>query len=269
MLQGAPVIGALFALDRLDVFALALLVAGNACLVGHVFVLNDWGGIETDARDPRRAAWTFMARGAGARDMAWLALLLLAAGLLLLSLLSFAAGVIGASIAGLSALYSLPAIRGKGIPLFNSALHLVGGALHFLLGYAAFGAIGAPALAISGFFGLVFTAGHFTHEARDHDGDRLNGIRTNAVVFGKRGGFLAGVALFGLAYLLLAALALRGLVPGLLAPLAGLAMVLHLLAAWRAWRAGLGYEALRGLQAVYRGLHAVIGLAMLATVPRW
>ena len=272
VLQGAPVIGALFSVGGFDLprlLALAVLVAGNMCLVGHVFVLNDWGGIATDGQDPRRAGWTFTAKGSNAAEMALLALGLLLAGLLLLGLLSPAAGFIGAGIAVLSGLYSLPAIGGKGIPLFNSALHLVGGALHFLLGYVAFAALSWRAVAISCFFGLVFTAGHFTHETRDHDGDRLNNIRTNAVAFGKRRSFLAGLALFSLAYVLLATLALNGLVPRVLALVACTALPLHLLAARRAFRAGLTFEAVRRLQVFYRRLHAVIGVVMLASVPPW
>ncbi len=272
VLQGAPVVGALCSIGKFDLaglVALAVLVAGNLCLVGHVFVLNDWAGIATDSQDPRRAAWTFTAKGAKAREMGVLALVLLLVGLGLLGLLSLGAGVIGGLIAVLSALYSLPGIGGKGIPLFNSALHLVGGVLHFLLGYAAFAALSWQAVAIGGFFGLVFTAGHFTHEARDHDGDCHNNIRTNAVAFGKRRCFLASLVLFSLAYVLLATLALLGLVPHVLTLVAGAALPLHLLAALRVLRAGLTFEGLRGLQTFYRRLHAIIGIVMLATIPPW
>ena len=269
VLQGAPVMGALFAIDSLSLALLlpfALLVAGNLCLVGHVFVLNDWAGIATDARDPRRAADTFVARGTAAAEMAGLALGLLAMALALLGALGTGAFVIGLLIALLSAAYSL---GGKGVPVFNSLLHLAGGALHFLLGTVAFTAISWPALAVSTFFGLVFAAGHFTHEARDHDGDRDNGIRTNAVAFGRQRGFFAGLVLFAASYGLLMMLALRGEVPAVLGAAALVAGTLHAAAALRAFRADLTFEALRRLQGVYRVLHAIIGLTMLATVPPW
>lgn len=269
MLQGAPVMGALFAIDHIavDLLApLALLLAGNLLLVGHVFVLNDWAGIATDARDPRRAARTFIARGIGAREMAALALGLLAASLALFAPIGVGAFAIGLLIALFSAAYSL---GGKGVPILSTALHLGGGALHFLLGAIAFAPVTGPALALSAFFGLVFAAGHFTHEARDHDADRDNGIRTNAVAFGRSRGFVAGLVLFGAAYALLVTLALRGEVPTVLGLVALAAGTVHLAAALRTLRGGLSFDSLRRLQGVYRALHAAIGVAMLATLPPW
>ncbi|RFB76497.1 UbiA family prenyltransferase [Methylovirgula sp. 4M-Z18] len=273
VLQGAPIIGALFALKTLSSAALVplvLLVAGNLCLVGHVFVLNDWAGIETDMKDPTRSARTFRTRGASPTEMGWLALALLVAALGLFGSLGWGAFTIGALIALLSALYSVPKLGGgKGVPLLSSILHLAGGVLHFLLGYAAVVSLSWGAVATGGFFGLVFAAGHLTHETRDHDGDRGSGIRTNAVAFGKQHSFFASLALFALAYLLLALLALNGIVPGPLAPAAMLGGALHGLAALRAFRAGLTFDGLRRLQAFYRRLHGAIGLLMLFTALPW
>ena len=272
VLQGAPVIGALFAISRLDssaLWALAVLVAGNACMVAHVFAVNDLAGIEGDARDPRRAGRTFIAKGANTRTMRWLAVLLLVAALLLFGVLNACVAGIGLAIAVLSALYSLPPVSGKGVPLLSSFLHLIGGILHFLLGFAVFLPVTGTAVAIGCFFGLVFAAGHLSHETRDHAVDQRNGIRTNAVAFGKRRGFLVSMTMFAVAYGVLAVLGLCGRVPVVLAVVAGVALVLHLLAARRAWRAGLGIDALSRLQRLYRGLHAAIGIAILITVPVW
>ncbi|WP_204310979.1 hypothetical protein, partial [Stenotrophomonas maltophilia] len=61
-LQGTPLIGAIFSIGALSVdhaIGLALLLAGNVCLMAHVFVLNDWSGIDGDIRDPNRARQTF------------------------------------------------------------------------------------------------------------------------------------------------------------------------------------------------------------------
>lgn len=271
VLQGAPLLGACFAMGSFTpgtLLTLAILVAGNVCLVAHVFVLNDWAGIEGDLKDPNRAARTFLAQGARRAEVLRLALALLALALLLFALIGAAAVAIALGIAALSALYSVPAIHGKGRPVFSSALHLLGGTLHGLLGYAAFAPVSARGIAIGCYFGLVFAAGHLTHEARDHDGDALNGIRTNAVAFGRRRGVLASLALFTLAYALLVALALAGVVPLVLAG-AALLYPLHLLATLQALRSGLDYDGLRRLQDRYRRIHAVIGLVMLVTVPPW
>jgi 4-hydroxybenzoate polyprenyltransferase len=267
VLQGAPLIGALFALRDFaagDLPQLAALVAGNLLLVAHVFVLNDWSGFHGDLKDPNRAARTFAAKDLDRAAVGYLALGLLAASLAILGMLGMTTLVFGLAIAGLSALYSAPGIHWKGRPLLGSALHVVGGALHFLLGYATFAAIDARGVGISAFFALVFTAGHLTNEARDPDGDALNGFRTNAVVFGRARSFLAGLVLFTAAYALLALLALRGLLPDLFAYAVAL-YPLHLAATLRARRAGLTFASLRRLQRVYRAIYALIGLLMVVT----
>lgn len=271
VLQGAPMIGVCFGMDAVNVdslLAVAALIAGNLCLVAHVFVLNDWAGIQGDLKDPNRAAWSFVAKGENSMRIGYLALILLVASLLLFSLLGTTAFAIACVIAALSAVYSLPGIHGKGIPVLNSLLHFFGGTLHFLLGFSAFSAISLHGVLIGCFFGLVFTAGHFTHETRDHDGDLRSGIRTNAVAFGKRRSFFAGFCLFSVAYGLLTVLALLEIVPAVLS-LAGAFYVIHLRASLRAWRSGLTFQGIRRLQTTYRNIHVVIGLAMLVTVPPW
>src|SRR5260370_9291335 len=193
--------------------ALAVFAAASCLLVAHIFVLNDWSGMSTGLRDPNKAAGVFATRGIGRREVGHLGLALLAASLLLFGQLGVRTLAIALAIAVLSALYSGPAYQAKGIPLLGSGLHLAGGVLHFLLGYSLFGAIDRRGLEIACFFALTFVAGHLTQEVRDYDGDRLNGIRTNAVIFGKARTFAAGLAGFTLAYILLAVLAARGLRP--------------------------------------------------------
>ncbi|WP_217578185.1 UbiA family prenyltransferase [Mesorhizobium sp. GbtcB19] len=261
-LQGTPLIGAVLSIGALtmnNMLDVAFVIAGNLCLVAHVFLFNDWSGIDGDVNDPKRAAGTFAAKGLSRSEVGYLAISLLALSLLLFAMVGETPFFVGLAIAGLSALYSAPGLHLKGTPIFSSALHLSGGALHFLLGYAAFSAIDVRGLLVSLFFALVFTAGHFTHEARDHAGDTLNGIRTNAVAFGKAQGFFAGLALFTAAYVLLVGLAFYGLVPRVLM-LAALLYPLHLTASLRALRAGLSFESLVALQRCYRVLYAIIGI---------
>ncbi|WP_095200429.1 UbiA family prenyltransferase [Mesorhizobium carmichaelinearum] len=267
-LQATPLIGAVFAIGSFSathVVALAVMMAANVCLVAHVFVLNDWSGIDGDLKDPDRADRTFAAKGLTRAEVGYLAGLLLAISLVLFGLLNARVVLFAVVIAALSALYSAPALHWKGSPLLNSVLHFVGGSVHFLLGYSAFGAIDARALAVSCFFGLVFTAGHFTHEASDHEVDRLNGIRTNAVAFGKARSFGAGLVLFILAYAFVAALGALRFVPPILIFAAGLIPV-HLLASFQTIRAGLTPQSLRRLQRCYRVLFATVGIVMIVAV---
>jgi len=270
VLQGAPLIGAMFSIGNLtpeNALVLATFVVGSVGLVAHVFVLNDWCGIHGDLRDPARAGRTFVAKGVSRTELGYLAIALLALALLLFWLVSVTTFVVAVVIAGASALYSAPAVHMKGLPIFGSALHFVGGALHFLLGYSAFSAVDERGVAISSFFALVFTAGHLTHEARGYEGDFLNGIRTNAVAFGATRSFIAGLVLFTAAYAMLAMLAAFGIVPHVLL-LAAMLYPLHLWMSLRALHSGLTPDSLHRLQKCYRLLYAVIGVTMIMTLHR-
>jgi len=266
VLQGSPLLGAAFAIHHLaagTMEALAILTAANVCLVAHIFVLNDWSGLATDLADPNRAAGVFTARGVGRGEIGGLAAGLLALSLLLFSRLGPGTLCIALAIATLSALYSLPRFNWKGRPLLGSAAHLAGGALHFLLGYSLGSAVDRRGLAMAAFFALTFTDGHLTQEIRDHQGDALNAIRTNAVIFGRRRAFAASLALFTLAYALLFLLALQGTFPRPLAALAAL-YPFHLRWSLNTLDEGLTHASILRLQARYRALYALVGLAMVA-----
>jgi 4-hydroxybenzoate polyprenyltransferase len=228
-------------------------------------MLNDWSGLTTDLADPNRAAGVFTARGVDRKEIGGLTALLLALSLLLFSRLGPSTLCLALAIAALSALYSLPRFNWKGRPLLNSAAHLAGGVLHFLLGYSLGNAIDRRGLAMATFFALTFAAGHLTQEIRDHQGDILNAIRTNAVAFGQRRTFAASLVLFTLAHALLLLLALQGTFPRPLAALVVLYPV-HLLWSLKALAEGLTYASIRRLQARYRALYAFVGLAMVAAL---
>src|ERR1700716_3775342 len=199
ILQGTPLLGAVFSIGRLTgerVVDLAIFAAGSFCLSAHVFALNDWSGMGADSRDTKRATGVFMTNGIGHKGIRYLWIALLALSLLLLSLAGSRTLILGLAISCLSAFYSAPASHMKGVPVLNSALHLIGGLLHFLLGYSVFSVIDGRGLEIGCFFALVFVAGHFTHEARDYESDLLNGIRTNAVSFGRKRTYVTGFIFF-------------------------------------------------------------------------
>jgi 4-hydroxybenzoate polyprenyltransferase len=268
VLQGSPLLGAAFALLHPgvhDLRPLATLMVANFLLVMHIFLLNDWSGLTSDLADPNRAARVFTARGVGRREMGALTTGLLIVSLLLFSRLGPIPLGLSLAIATLSALYSLPRFNWKGRPLLNSAAHLTGGVLHFLLGYSLGHAIDRRGVAIAAFFALIFAAGHLTQEIRDHEGDAVNAIRTNAVTFGRRRTFAASLALFTLAHIILFLLALRGTLPRpIMAVVALYPVQLH----WslETLREGLDYASVRRLQARYRALYAVVGLAMVVAL---
>jgi 4-hydroxybenzoate polyprenyltransferase len=266
VLQGSPLLGAAFAIGRpaaQDVGRLAILTIANVCLIAHIFLLNDWSNLANDLADPNKAESVFTARGVGRGEIGALTVGLLAVSLMLFSRLG--PGILGLAlaIAILSALYSVSQFNWKARPLLNSAAHLIGGALHFLLGYSLGGAIDRRGIVMALFFALTFAAGHLTQESRDHQGDAINDIRTNAVTFGQRRTFAAGVALFTLSHLLLLVLALLGILPRALAALVVLYPI-HLRWSLETLAEGLTYTSICRLQARYRALYAILGAAMVA-----
>jgi len=264
-LQASPILGSFlggFSLEWRSVIRLGLLLLGSLALTAHVFVFNDWAGHSSDVLDPRRARLVFSRRGISGRQVARVAIALLIFANVVFAAVGGPAILLGAAIATLSLLYSSSSRFGKSTPIVASIDHLLGGALHFLLGYTLFRDLDANGLVISLFFGLVFAAGHLNQEVRDYEGDRLNGIRTSAVVFGCRRTFLASLCIFTAAYALLASLAELSILPRLLL-WSAIVWLLHIAWALRALRRGLGFETALWMQRRYRLLFASIGLAML------
>jgi 4-hydroxybenzoate polyprenyltransferase len=268
VLQGSPLLGAAFAIgavraDRLA--ALLIFAVASVLLVAHIFVLNDWAGVDADLNDANKVAGAFVTKGISRRAMYGSWITLLALSLALFSVLGVRLLVIAMIITVASFFYSRPWSPAKGIPVLSSILHLGGGILHFLLGFSLFRAIDGRGLMLALFFGLAFAAGHLNQEVRDFEGDVRNGTRTNAVVFGRAPTFIAGLVVFTLAYAHLVLMAAFDIVPRWLAGLA-LLYLLHLYWSWEVVAAGLSFESIRRFQVRYRAIYAVIGAAMLAAL---
>lgn len=264
-LQASPILGSIlsgFSLQRPGLVRLGLLLLGSLALTAHVFVFNDWAGRSSDILDPRREILVFGRRGITSGEVARVATALLILANVVFAVVGKPALLLGAAIAALSLLYSCSPTFGKSTPIWASINHLLGGALHFLLGYTLSRPLDAKGLLISLFFGLVFAGGHLNQEVRDYDGDRLNGIRTSAVAFGCRRTFLASLFTFTAAYAIVAGLAALGVLPRLLL-LSIVLWPLHVAWSLRALQHGLGFETALWMQRRYRFLFACIGLAML------
>jgi 4-hydroxybenzoate polyprenyltransferase len=172
-------------------------------------------------------------------------------------------------IAAFGIFYSHPSLNAKSMPIISTVLHLVGGALYFLLGYALFSpALDLRGILIGGFFGVTFAAGHPIQEVRDFHEDRQVGATTNAIVFGPRPSFFAGLILFALQYAYLFVLAWSGFVPRVLALLPIVLFPIHIFWTVQTLRGGLGRESIARFQNRYRILYALIGLAMLLSILR-
>src|SRR5947209_7902374 len=203
VLQGTPLMGALFsagpivlAVEKaflpmvvIEVLKITLLfLAGSVLLVAHVFTLNDWADIAHGLKAPDPLVSSLR--------LFWFSIFLLIASLLVFALINERVVVLGAIVAVLGFFYSHPKLNFKGTPIASSLPHLIGGIFHFLLGYAVFSPIDSRGVLIALFFALTFTAGHLNHEVRDFELDSKNNARTNAVAFGKRLAFIAGLIVF-------------------------------------------------------------------------
>lgn len=265
VLQASPLLGSYlggFSLDWHGLPRLGALLLGSLALTAHVFVFNDWAGYKSDLRDPRRAETALALRGTERRQVAHLAIALLIAANVAFAAVGGPAILFGAAIAALSLLYSCSPNLGKSTPIAASINHLLGGALHFLLGYTLFHPLDLRGLLISGFFGLVFAGGHLNQEVRDREADLRNGIRTTAVTFGCRRTFLASCLTFTGAYAILVVLAALGLLPRLMLG-SVVVWLAHSACALRALGRGLGFETAGWMQRRYRLLFAIVGLALL------
>ena len=265
-LQASPILGSFlggFSLEWFDLIRLLLLLFGSLALTAHIFVFNDWAGYSSDIRDPQRSALVFARQGISRRQVAGVAIALLIFANIAFAAISTRAILLGVAIAALSLLYSCSPSFGKSTPVMGSINHLLGGTLHFLLGYSFAHALDASGFVMSLFFGLVFAGGHLNQEVRDYEGDLLNGIRTTAVVFGRQRTFLASLCTFTAAYTILVVLAALEILPRILlwSPLVWL---LHVAWSLRALQRGLGFETALWMQRRYRLLFALTGLAMLA-----
>jgi 4-hydroxybenzoate polyprenyltransferase len=262
VLQGAPLMGAAFSIGTVtsaNLETLFVFLIGSILLVAHVFTLNDWADIAHGLKAPDPLVSSLR--------LFWFSIFLLIASLLVFTFISPRVVVLGAIVAALGFLYSHPRLNFKGTPVASSFPHLVGGVFHFLLGYAVFSAIDSRGILIALFFALTFTAGHLNHEVRDFELDSKTNARTNAVAFGKRPTFIAGLILFTLAYLCLVVVVYFYLfaVPTILWA-AILSYALHLFWSLRALRGGLTRKTLDRFKIQYRSLYAMLGILMLLVI---
>jgi len=268
VLQGTPLMGvavSLGTIGRSELHQVLIFVIASFLVIAHIFGINDWADATSDAADSNKAAKAFLSKGSSRTEVRNISLGLGVASMVLFALLPWRTFLFAVAIAILGFAYSYHIVRTKGSPVFSSATHLVGGVIHFLMGYSLFGGMDLRGVALSSFFALTFTAGHLNQEVGDYEADRQNGVLTNAVRFGPVRAFVAGQVIFALAFACFLLLASNELMPSSLAWVALLYPVLPW-SAWKTYRAGLTFENVSRFRTLYRALYAVIGLALLASL---
>jgi 4-hydroxybenzoate polyprenyltransferase len=243
----------------------AILSLGGFLLMAFIFAFNDWADVKLDERHPQKQI--FPKDGITSNEMLALSGALALSGILLVAAVSLGHALIAAVGLMIGLAYSTPirGTKGKGIPVFSSALHFGGTLLAFMFGSTAFAPIDTRALLIGAYFGLIISAGHLIQEVQDYSGDRLSHLRTNAVQFGPKSVFLASFGLFNLSFLCLFGLARARLMPQE-AAYSALLFPVYVFLAVRAYRAGLDRENMRRFRGQYRILFAVILVLILTSV---
>ncbi|HNT27049.1 MAG TPA: UbiA family prenyltransferase [bacterium] len=223
-----------------------------------VYAFNSWAGSSDDAANPRLAVVP------DDRSPAVAAASLIAA-LALFLIVERRAAPCAAALFVLSALYSYPRFGAKYLPRAGTALHILGGAVQFQIGWLMFGEIGVRSLALALYFGLILSAGHVNHELIDLDADRAAGIRSGAVRYGAPGSIRLHIVICAAALALLIVAALRGMAtPVHLAPFAVASLLQMASAVALSLRAAPGQGDFLRHRRLYRILYALAGIVFLA-----
>ncbi len=111
------------------------------------------------------------------------------------------------SIFALCFVYALPGF-GKHLPIFGTFIHFLVGMIQFNFAYMFFNPICTNSVAISVYFGLIFSAGHLHHEVIDYEVDLANKIKSSAVTWGYKTIEKVSFAVFAFAHAYLLALIL-------------------------------------------------------------
>lgn len=228
-------------------------------LMAQIFYFNDWSDSTSDSKVAEKIQEMHIKQGIPRQDMLVLSTVSGVASLCAFALFSNSLFIIALSILVLGVMYSFPhpRLKGKGIPLLSSGLHIAGAVLTFLLGYAAFSVIDPRGLLISGYFAFLLTAGHLIQEVQDHAGDQSTYISTNAVRFGPTVIFVSAFGLFTGSFAYLFGLANAGLIPSILKYLVLFFPIFGGLGI-RAFRAGINYEEMQRFRSQYRILFGII-----------
>lgn len=266
VLMAYPTMGAAFAIDRIDlgvVVKFAVFTVFNFLFVAHVYIFNDWSDALLNPEEPKRRPRHALKHPVLTRGQVLACCMVVGAvamvGFAFLSLRLLAVAVF---IEIVTAAYSHPRINLKGRPIISTLIHFVGASLYFMGGWAVFRPFSLEELSLGAFFGLVLAAGHFSNEIEDFDQDLAADIRTNAIAFGQRKVFRAGLALFIISSGFFVFVSAGMLWFPLYLATAVVLLVAWLIQAWR-YRDWKGGEPIAGFRKFYRAAYALLCAVLL------
>jgi len=267
LLQGTPFFGIVFGLDNwLHHYELVLMtLAGSFLITNGIFILNDITDLKHDTLSKSQINRSSYLAKIGVRKLIAIVSFNCVVGLLLIVIANYVSAwyACGILLAGMT--YSLEPFRSKEIPIASSLTHLIGGLLHFLVGFSLGDGPVVNGILIGIFFGGIFMAGHFIQEIRDYETDIASGITTNAVYFGRQKTFYTSLILFLLFPIYAALLAYTGIPPTSL-KMALISIPLVLISAQLLLRDGLSRSGIMKFQKAYRITFAALGAYWVAVL---
>jgi len=269
MLLGIPLLGIVLARPQLDAALAArtgIFCAATLLCLFHAYAFNDWSHYHFDVCDRHKGDHPLLKKRMTLNETLSFSILTFGAGLIVyLAALPMRSLFICLSLVFLCILYSNRFTLLKNVPFVSTSIHVVSGSLFFNLGWSTVRTPSTASWLAGLFFGLLYGAGHLSHESIDFEGDRRARLRTTPGVFGLRPVFAASAVGVTLASALMAVLGFGGVVyTSAVAVIFLAAWLAYILAFSRIWPGDLGYADLSRFRTVYRRIYSAAGILALA-----
>jgi len=228
---GYPILGALFAIPDFSPKSLGKIFLFGVCNVlflMQVFLFNDWGDAHLNPEEPffRGTQALKHPEIISARGVLILCLALALISLSGIFYLCFQSGVMITLVGLINIFYSHPRFSLKKHFILPELAHISFGFIYFLSGWRLFEPLNSSAVLLAVFFGIILMAGNFANQIEHFDEELKTGLRTFAIIFGKRPAYRLSLWLFFLSALYLLLLSLFGPTQGWLVYPAGFLIVL-------------------------------------------
>lgn len=208
---GAPFLGVILSVENLreiSFLRLFLLIFSYFMLISHIYLYNELKGKGFDFLDSFKK--TPLLKG----DVSYFSLFIFSLIILFSSIIIYfflnPFFLIFAFINLLMGiLYVHPKILLKDKPIFSIIFLFIANFNDFLIGWLLFKKITFEGILISIYFGILGAKGQIIHEVKDFEADKISGIRTNAVRFGKKRLFFSGIIIYSISTLFFVFISLR------------------------------------------------------------
>jgi 4-hydroxybenzoate polyprenyltransferase len=264
--MGAPLLAMIIAVSDLNLTNIARMVHGLVAFFfgwAHGYTFNEWGGYAGDVHDPFKTQRPLLTHELSRREILVFSIILACIGVALYCLLNpMLLPIVFLSLC-IGVLYNHPRITLKKVRFASFFVLFIISIDDTLLGWLLFSHLVYQGVLIGLFFGVLGCAGICYHETGDYESDRIAGIQTNAVRFGKRKLFYLGFVFYTVACLYFITLTVFSIVPGMLYLGFLITYPGYAYLVYQCIRGGLEASAVHRFITRYRILYGMIGLYMM------